>query len=104
MDNNSEKKNATNKSGTGWDKTLPPDIRRNLVLRAHHGNELAAALALKNLANSTRDKETMQLAATDAVFLLKMSQRYGKTLAANQEDHDSQTLEKETLFFKNPAE
>jgi hypothetical protein len=74
------------------------------VLSAHHGNELAAALALKNLANSTRDKETMQLAATDAVFLLKVSQRYGKPHAVKMDDHPNQALEKETLFFKNPAE
>jgi hypothetical protein len=76
-----------------WDKTLPADVRRDIVLKAYHGNELAAARALKNLANATRDKEAKVLAATDAVFLLKMSQEFASPHAASQPYYEGQPPE-----------
>jgi hypothetical protein len=83
-----------------WDKALPAEARRNLILAAHHGNELAAAQTLKTLANYARDKETRQLAATDAVFLLKMSQRYLKPLIGNQPSMTANNRKKKTYFSK----
>jgi hypothetical protein len=56
------------------------------------------------MANYARDKETRQLAATDAVFLLKKSQRYLKPIILNQLHHYGQQPEKENVFFKNQAE
>jgi hypothetical protein len=56
------------------------------------------------MANYARDKKTRQLAANDAVFLLKMSQRYRKPIIPNQINRDGQQPEKENIFFKNPAE
>jgi hypothetical protein len=86
-----------------WDKTLPTDVRREIVLKAYHGNELAAARALKNLANATRDKEAKVLAATDAVFLLKMSQEFANPHVASQPYNDGRLPKKEG-FNKNEAE
>ncbi len=72
---NSEKWYHPKVTDTGWDKDLPADIRRALMLKAHGGDELAAARACQALANVTRDKETRELAARDADELFKMHER-----------------------------
>ncbi len=56
---------------TGWEKTLPADIRRGRVLRAHKGDLLASARSLQALSNVTTDKVTKQLAALDARFFFR---------------------------------
>jgi hypothetical protein len=89
----SENITALKNKESAWDKTLPADARRDVILKAYRGNELAAAQALKTLANVTRDKEAKVLAATDAVFLLKMSQKYGKSQMVSQPYHDGQQPE-----------
>jgi hypothetical protein len=104
INGNSEKKNATQNTNHGWDKTLPAIVRRDMILQAYHGNELAAAQVLQTLANITRDKETRQLAATDAVYLLKMHQMYSKPHIISQPYCDGQLPEKEDFGNKNPAE
>jgi hypothetical protein len=104
INGNSEKKNATQNTDPRWDKTLPADARRNLILQAHHGNELAAAQALQTLANITRDKESRQLAATDAVYLLKMHQMYSKPHLDSHPCHDGQLPEKEDSISEKPAQ
>jgi hypothetical protein len=51
-----------------WHKDDPVDIRRANALKAHKGDELAAARALQALANVTTDAETARLAKDDADY------------------------------------
>ncbi len=53
---------------TGWEKGQPLEKRRAKVLKAHKGDELAAARAMQALANVTQDNETKQEAAKDADY------------------------------------
>ena len=95
VNGNYEKKSATKNKDPGWDTTLPAEIRRNLMLKDYHGNELAAAQALKTLANVIRDKETRQLAATDAVYFFKIYQSHVKPHVASESYNDVRLTEKE---------
>jgi hypothetical protein len=95
INGNYENKYATKNKDPGWDTTLPAETRRNLMLKAHRGNELAAAQALKTLANITRDKETRQLAATDAVYFFKIYQNRGIPHVASEPLNNGQRPEKE---------
>ncbi len=51
-----------------WHKGDPTQVRRANALKAHKGDELAAARALQALANVTIDAETAKLAKTDADY------------------------------------
>jgi hypothetical protein len=51
-----------------WHKGEPAEVRRANALRAHKGDELAAARALQALANVTKDPETSKLAKADADY------------------------------------
>jgi hypothetical protein len=93
INGNPEKKYAPQNTEPHWDKALPADTRRNLILKTNHGNKLAAAQALKTLANVTRDQEVRKLAATDAVYLLKMYQSYGKPHVASEPFNDGRLPE-----------
>jgi hypothetical protein len=104
INGNSEKKNTPKNTAHGWDKTLPAIVRRDMILQAYHGNELAAAHALQTLANITRDKEARSLAAIDAVYLLKIHQMYSKPYTASQPYHDGRLMEKQDSINMNPAE
>jgi len=64
---------------TGWDKDLPADTRRALMLKAHGGDELAAARAVQALSNITKDRETRKDAQADADYFYQ-AYREGKTL------------------------
>lgn len=59
----------------GWNKDLPAETRRYLMLKACGGDEQEAAQALQVLSNTTNDKEMKMLAALDARELLKSHQR-----------------------------
>ena len=61
---------------TGWEKDMPTEERRNLMLDAHGGDYLSAARALQALANVTRDRETKAKAASDAVFFYTEYKKY----------------------------
>jgi hypothetical protein len=104
INGNYEKKYSSPKKDPGWDITLPAETRRNLMLKAYRGNEMAAAQALQTLANMTRDKETRALAATDAVYFFKMYQSHGIPHVASERYNDGQSLENEDFVNKNPAE
>jgi hypothetical protein len=67
------------KADTGWDKDLPMETRRTLMLKAHGGDPLASARALLALANVTEDKETREDARKDADYFFKIH-RKGKEL------------------------
>ncbi len=56
---------------TGWEKTLPADIRRGRVLRAHKGDLLASGRSLQALSNVSTDKRTKMLAGLDARFFFR---------------------------------
>jgi len=51
-----------------WHKDESAEVRRANALNAHHGNELATARALQELANVTTDVETARLAKIDADY------------------------------------
>jgi hypothetical protein len=53
---------------TGWEKDMPLEKRRDLVLKAHKGNYLASARSMQALANVTTDMETKKQAAIDADY------------------------------------
>jgi len=53
---------------TGWEKGMPQGERRQLVLKAHKGDELASARAMQSLANVTTDRETKREARADATY------------------------------------
>ena len=53
---------------TGWEKSMPMDKRRRLVLKAHGRDYLASARGLQALANVTKDSETKQKAKADAKY------------------------------------
>lgn len=53
---------------TGWQKDMPGDKRRDLMLRSHKGDNLAAGRAMQALANVTTDQETKKSARKDALF------------------------------------
>jgi len=56
---------------TGWKKEQPQSIRRQKVLRAHKGNELASAQGMQALANVSTDRETASKARQDARFFFR---------------------------------
>ena len=56
---------------TGWQKDMPEGKRRELVLKAHKGDELAAARSMISLSNVTTDKETHAAARSDGLHFLK---------------------------------
>jgi hypothetical protein len=51
-----------------WHKDETAETRRANALKAHKGDELAAARALQALANVTTDPETSRLAKSDADY------------------------------------
>ena len=51
-----------------WSKDDPAETRRDKALKAHKGDELAAARALQALSNVTTDPETKKLAKEDADY------------------------------------
>ncbi len=51
-----------------WHKDDSTETRRTNALKAHKGDELAAARALQALANVTTDRETRRLAKIDADY------------------------------------
>lgn len=53
---------------TGWEKDMPEERRREMMLKAHKGDELAAARAMQALANVTTDRETKKVARGDALY------------------------------------
>lgn len=53
---------------TGWKKDMPKTERRDMVLKAHKGDELASAKAMQALANVTTDRETQSAARGDALY------------------------------------
>lgn len=53
---------------TDWDKDMPQDERRSIMLGAHKGDYLATARSLQALANATQDRETKVRAASDAAY------------------------------------
>lgn len=57
------------KNEMGWDKDQDVVVRIDNALRSHKGNALAAARALRTLANVTTDKRMKILAKSDANFL-----------------------------------
>ena len=56
---------------SGWSKSQPEAERRRLLLKAHHGNALAAARSKQALANVTQDRETRILAQADARYFFE---------------------------------
>lgn len=52
----------------GWHKTQSQSIRRANALHAHKGDYLAAARALQEIANVTKDRETARKAGADAKY------------------------------------
>ena len=56
---------------TGWRKTDTAETRRRKALRAHGGDELAAARGLQSLANVTLDTATKRLARADALYFYR---------------------------------
>lgn len=56
---------------TGWEKGQPEGVRRNKVLRAHKGNELASARAMQALSNVSTDRATSRAAGRDARFFFR---------------------------------
>jgi hypothetical protein len=59
------------KDKTGWHKDLPAEKRRELVLKAHKGDFLAAAYSMQSLANVTTDKTTREAAHADASYFFE---------------------------------
>jgi hypothetical protein len=57
-----------------WHKDEPAEVRRANALKAHKGDELAAARALQALANVTTDAETTKLAKVDADYFFAKHQ------------------------------
>jgi hypothetical protein len=53
---------------TGWEKGMPAEKRRRLVLRAHKGDKLATARGMQALANVTTDRPTRVAARADAKY------------------------------------
>lgn len=60
---------------TGWNKDLPEDTRRALMLKAHGGDYLASARALMALRNVTTDLPTKIAAQKDADYFYKIHNR-----------------------------
>lgn len=56
---------------TGWRKTLSAQTRRQLLIKSHGGDLLAAARSALALSNVTTDKETKQKAHKDAMALFE---------------------------------
>ena len=59
------------KKDTGWHKDLPAEKRREIMLKAHKGDVLAAAYALQALANITTDGPTREAAHSDASYFFE---------------------------------
>jgi hypothetical protein len=59
------------KKDTGWHKDLPAEKRRELALKAHKGDYLAAAYSLQALANITTDKATRDASHSDASYFFE---------------------------------
>ena len=55
----------------GWEKGMNQSKRRRKALRAHKGDELAAARSLQALANLSQDKATKEAAASDAAYFYR---------------------------------
>jgi hypothetical protein len=53
---------------TGWDKDMPPEKRRALVLKAHKGNMTAAGRSMQALSNVSTDDKTREVARADALY------------------------------------
>ena len=59
------------KKDTDWHKDLPAEKRREIMLKAHEGDVLAAAYALQSLANITTDPETREASHSDASYFFE---------------------------------
>ena len=59
------------KTRTGWTKSAPVQTRRQKVLTAFTGDELAAARSMQSLANVTQDPVTKVEASKDAKYFLQ---------------------------------
>lgn len=57
-----------------WDKDNRPDVRRSLMLKAHGGNLLESAQAMRYIANTQQDKTAKREAALDAEYFFKEHQ------------------------------
>lgn len=70
---------------TGWEKGQPLPERRQNVLRAHGGNELASARSMQALANVTTDNETRREARADARYFYKRNREIpGRRISARR--------------------
>ena len=56
---------------SGWSKVLSQRRRRQLTLKAHHGDLLSAARGKQALANVTSDRVTKELAQKDARYFFQ---------------------------------
>ncbi len=56
---------------TGWDKDMSQEDRRQKVLEAHKGDNLAAGRSMMALANVTKDRETKLKAGNDALYFYR---------------------------------
>lgn len=68
---------------TGWQKDMPADTRRALMLKAHGGDNLAAARAMLALHNVTTDKGTKRSAQDDADYFFR-AHRLNKQIGFNE--------------------
>jgi len=66
------------KVDTGWEKGQPENVRRDKVLRAHKGDELASARAMQALSNVTTDRETARKSRADAVYFFGKHRRVSR--------------------------
>lgn len=57
---------------TGWTKGMRMKERRRRVLKAHKGDELAAARSMQALANVTQDQQTRIKAKSDAEHFFRL--------------------------------
>lgn len=62
---------------TGWHKDLDIKTRRELVLKAHKGDMLAAGRSMQALANVTKDKGTKLSAGADARYFYYQYKKTG---------------------------
>lgn len=62
---------------SGWKKDMPEGERRQLVLKAHKGDELSSARSMQAKANVTTDRETKRKARADAQYFFR-KHRIGK--------------------------
>lgn len=62
---------------TGWEKDMPTEERRTLVLEAFDGDALKAARYMQYLVNLSADPEVDRKAKADAEYFFRMHQREG---------------------------